>query len=76
MQCVDNSFLQQFRFYPFCYQARLKPAGRITKTSFPRAKFTSQVFCSFLSAPMCRKSHISQAWELHAIFLSDQNNPL
>ena len=69
---------------PLCYQARPKPVGRITKTSFPRAKFTRQVFCSFLSAPMCGKSRkhsfntevivdssISRAWTPHAIFLSE-----
>ena len=74
---------------PLCYQARPKPVGRIAKTFFPRAKFTRQVFCSFLSAPMCGKSHkhsfntevivdfsISHAWMPHAIFLSDRSNPL
>ena len=74
---------------PLCYQAIPKPVGRITKTSFPRAKFTRQVFCSFFSAPMCWKSRkhsfntevivdssISSAWTSHAISLSDRNNPL
>ena len=74
---------------PLCYQARPKPVGRIAKTFFPRAKFTRQVFCSFLSAPMCGKisltfvqhrryvdSSISRAWTPHAIFLSDRNDPL
>ena len=79
----------------FCYchfvtdQARPKPVGRITKTSFPHAKFTRQVFCSFLSAPMSGKSHkhsfntevivdspILRASTPHAISLSDKNNPL
>ena len=41
---------------PLCYQARPKPVCRIAKTFFPRAQFTRQVFCSFLSAPMCGKS--------------------
>ena len=41
---------------PLCYQARPKPVCRIAKTLFPRAQFTRQVFCSFLSAPMCGKS--------------------
>ena len=75
-------------FLSLCYQARPKPVGRITKTSFPRAKFTRQVFCSFLSAPMCGKSRkhsfnreiivdssISRAWTPHAISLSDRNDP-
>ena len=74
---------------PLCYRARPKPVGRIAKTLFPRAKFTRQVFCSFLSAPMCGKSRkhssntdvivdfsISRAWTPHAIFLSDRNDPL
>ena len=74
---------------PLCYQARPKPVGRITKTSFPRAKFTRRVFCPFLSAPMCGKSRkhsfntevivdssISRAWTPHAISLSDRNDPL
>ena len=74
---------------PLCYQARPKPVGRIAKTFFPRAKFTRQVFCSFLSAPMWGKSRkhsfnteiivyfsISRAWTPHAIFLSDRNDPL
>ena len=65
------------------------PMRRITKTSFPRAKFTRQVLCSFFSAPMCGKSlkhsfitedivnsSISRAWTPHAIFLSDRNDPL
>ena len=66
-----------------------KLVGRIVKTSFPCAKFTRQVFCSFLSAPMCGKSckhlfntevivefSISRTWTPHAIFLSDRNDPL
>ena len=74
---------------PLYYQARPKPVSRIIKTSFPRAKFTRQVFCSFLSAPMCGKSRkhsfntgvivdspISHAWTPHAISLSDTNDPL
>ena len=74
---------------PLCYQARPKPVGRTAKTFFPRAKFTRQVFCSFLSAPMWGKSRkhsfnteiivyfsISRAWTPHDIFLSDRNNPL
>ena len=74
---------------PLCYQARLKRVGRIPKTFFPRPKFTRQVFCSFLSAPMWGKSRkhsfnteiivyfsISRAWTPHDIFLSDRNNPL
>ena len=74
---------------PLCYQARPKLVGRIAKTFFPRAKFTRQVFCSFLSTPMCGKSRkhsfntevivdssISRAWTSHAIFLSDRNDPL
>ena len=74
---------------PPCYQARPKPVGRITKTFFPRAKFTRQVFCPFLSAPMCGKSRrysfntevivdssISRTWTPHAISLSDRNDPL
>ena len=52
-------------------------------------KFTMQVFCSFLSIPMCGKSRkhsfntevivdssISRAWTPHAISLSDRNDPL
>ena len=71
------------------YQARRKPVGKITKTSFPLAKFTRQVFCSFLSTPMCGKSRkhsfnaeviidssISHAWTPYAISLSDRNDPL
>ena len=74
---------------PLCYQARPKPVGRIPKPFFPCAKFTRQVFCSFLSAPMCGKSRkhsfntwiivylsISCAWTPHDIFLSDRNDPL
>ena len=74
---------------PLCYQARPKSVSRIPKTFFPRAKFTRQVFCSFLSAPMWGKSRkhsfnteiivyfsISRAWTPHDIFLSDRNNPL
>ena len=74
---------------PLCYQARPKPVGRTAKTFFPRAKFTRQVFCSFLSAPMWGKSRkhsfnteiivyfsISRAWTPHDIFPSDRNNPL
>ena len=57
------------------------------KDVFP--KFTMQVFCSFLSIPMCGKSRkhsfntevivdssISRAWTPHANFLSDMNDPL
>ena len=74
---------------PLCYQARPKRVGRIPKTFFPHAKFTRQVFCSFLSVPMWGKSRkhsfnteiimyfsISCAWTPHDIFLSDRNNPL
>ena len=74
---------------PLCYQARPKPVGRITKTSFPHAKFTRQVFCSLFSAPMCGKSHkhsfntevivdspILRVSTPHAISLSDRNDPL
>ena len=74
---------------PLCYQARPKPVGRIAKIFFPRAKFTRQVFCSFLSAPMFGKSRkhsfntevtvdssISRAWTPHAIFLGERNDPL
>ena len=74
---------------PLCYQARPKPVGRIEKTFFPRDNFWRQVFCSFLSVPMCGKSRkqsfntevivdfsISRAWTPHAIFLSDRNDPL
>ena len=56
------------------------------KDVFP--KFTMQVFCSFLSIPMCGKSRkhsfntevivdssISRAWTPHANFLSDMNDP-
>ena len=59
------------------------------KHIFFLAKLTRQVFCSFLSAPMCGKSckhsfntevivdfSISRAWTPHAIFLSDRNDPL
>ena len=59
------------------------------KTFFPCAKFTRQVLCSFLRAPMCGKSRkhsfntevivdfsISRAWTPHAIFLSDRKDPL
>ena len=74
---------------PLCYQARPRPVGRIAKTFFPRTKFTRQVFCSFLSAPMCGKSRkhsfntevivdssISRAWAPHATSLSDRDDPL
>ena len=60
-----------------------------SKNIFPRAKFTRQVFCSFLSAPMWGKSRkhsfnteiivyfsISRTWTPHDIFLSDRNDPL
>ena len=81
--------LETVLLLPLCYQARPKPVGRIEKTFFPRAKFTRQVFCSFLSAPMWGKSRkhsfnteiivyfsISRAWTPHDIFLSDRNDPL
>ena len=74
---------------PLCYQARPKPVCRIAKPFFPHVKFRRQVFCSFLSALMCGKSHkhsfntevivdfsISRAWMLHAIFLSDRSDLL
>ena len=70
-------------------QLRPKPVCRIAKPFFPRAKFTKQVFCSFLSAPMWGKSHkhsfntevivdfsISHMWMTHAFFLSDRSDPL
>ena len=38
---------------PLCYQARPKPVGRISERSFPRAKFTRQVFSVPSSALPC-----------------------
>ena len=71
--------------------SRLSDSGEDAKvkTFFPCSKFTRQVLCSFLRAPMCGKSRkhsfntevivdfsISRAWTPHAIFLSDRNDPL
>ena len=70
--------------------SRLSDSGEDAKvkTFFPCAKFTRQVLCSFLRAPMCGKSRkhsfntevivdfsISHAWTPHAIFLSDRKDP-
>ena len=69
---------------PLCYQATPKPVGRIAKACFARAKFIRQIFCSFPSAPMCRKSRkhalntevTLTRVEATAIFLSDRNDLL
>ena len=84
MECVDNSFLWLF----VIRQDRSRSAA-LQKTSFPRSKFTRQVFCSFLGSPMCGKSckhlfntegimdsSISSAWTPHTIFLTVMNYPL
>ena len=57
---------------PICYQARPKPVSRITKTSFPSAKFTRHSF----NTEVIVDSSISRTWTPHAIFLSDRNDPL
>ena len=85
---VDNSF-RLFCYCHFVIREDRNRSARFNKTSFPRAKFTTQVFCSFLSAPMCGKSRkhsfntevvvdssISRAWTPLAISLSDRNDPL
>ena len=90
--CVNNSFL-----WLFCYchlvirqdpEAGWQDCKNVFSMSFPRL-FTRQVFCSFLSAPICGKSckhlfntevivesSISRTWMPHAIFLSDRNDLL
>ena len=39
--------------YSWNIKLLLEPVSRIAKTSFLHVKFTRQVFCSFLNAPMC-----------------------
>ena len=70
---------------PLCYLVTPKPVGRIAKAFFPGAKFTTQVFYSFLSALMCGKSrkHVfntevifTRVEAAYAIILSDRNDLL
>ena len=41
----------------FWWSGKIEDGWHDCKTSFPRAKFTRQVFCSFLSAPMIPLFH-------------------
>ena len=83
-----STCLMSTELYVAC--SRLSDSGEDAKvkTFFPCAKFTRQVLCSFLRAPMCGKSRkhsfntevivdfsISRAWTPHAIFLSDRKDP-
>ena len=70
---------------PLCYLVTPKPVGRIAKAFFPGAKFTTQVFYSFLSARVCGKSrkHVfntevifTRVEAAYAIILSDRNDLL
>ena len=71
-------------FLPLCYLVTPKPVGRIAKAFFPGAKFTRQVFYSFLSALMCGKSrkrvqhrsYLTRVEAAYAIILSDRNDLL